>query len=126
MVPELTHNVADESRALLSHFNEEGVRIMRAARAEEAWFVPVPVHSHIASGTVMGDDSAALVADSYGRLHEADNVLVAGAGPFPSIGAVSPTFIMLAMAERTAERLVKAGASSSVKPRRELACQRPR
>jgi choline dehydrogenase-like flavoprotein len=114
MVPELTHNVADESRALWSHVNEEGVRIMRVASAEEAWFVPMPVHSHIAGGTVMGDDSAALVADSYGLLHEADNVVGACAGLFPSIGAVSPTFVMLAMAERTAERLVKAGASSSV------------
>jgi choline dehydrogenase-like flavoprotein len=50
---------------------------------------------------------ATSVADGYGRLHEADNGLEAGAGLFPSIGAVSPTFTILAMAERTADRLAR-------------------
>jgi choline dehydrogenase-like flavoprotein len=102
----LVHKVAPESRALWSHVNEEGLRIMRSAGAQESWIVPMPVYSHVSGGTIMGSDPSSSVASAYGQLHDAPNVLVAGGGLFPTIGAVSPTFTLLALAERTAARLL--------------------
>ena len=49
----------------------------------------------------MGSDPAKSVTDSYGRVHGVPNLIVAGGGLFPSIGAVSPTFTVLALADRT-------------------------
>ena len=63
-------------------------------------------YSHIAGGTIMGDDPAQSVADSYGRSHEVANLLLAGGGLFPTIGAVSPTFTILALADRTARHVL--------------------
>jgi choline dehydrogenase-like flavoprotein len=61
---------------------------------------------HIMGGTVMGEDPARSVCDAFGRLHELDNLYIAGTGLFPSSGAVNPTFTLHALALRTAERLL--------------------
>ena len=71
------------------------------------WNTPGPRNlGHVAGGTVMGADPMTSVVDSYGRLHDAPNVVIAGGGQFPSVGAVSPTFTVLALAERAANRMV--------------------
>jgi choline dehydrogenase-like flavoprotein len=54
-------------------------------------------------GTIMGNDPEASVTDSYGRLHDADNVFVAGPGLFPTSAGVNPTFTLTALAARTAD-----------------------
>ena len=84
----------------------QGEAIVRAAGADEVWTTPAPAFGHMMGGTIMGTDPATSVTDAFGRLHEAENVLVAGGGLFPSIGAVSPTFTILALADRTAARMI--------------------
>lgn len=101
----VVHGMAPESRALWAKATEEGLEIMRAAGAGEAWATPVPVFSHVSGGTIMGADPAASVCDDLGRVHGSPNVVVAGGGLFPTIGAVSPTFTVLALSERTAESM---------------------
>ncbi len=51
-------------------------------------------------------DPATSVTNSYGQLHGAANVVAAGGGLFPSIGAVSPAFTVLALANRTAAAML--------------------
>ena len=51
-------------------------------------------------------NGATSVANSYGQLHGVPNLVAAGGGLFPSIGAVSPTFTVLALADRTAARMI--------------------
>lgn len=101
-----THNIGEETAAMTRACAEEGVAIFRAAGAEEAWALPT-AGMHILGGTVMGNDSATSVTDSYGRCHELDNLFIAGPGVFPSSGAVNPTFTIHALALRTAERLLR-------------------
>jgi choline dehydrogenase-like flavoprotein len=55
----------------------------------------------------MGRDPKTSVADDMGRLHDAPEIRVAGAGLFPSIGALSPTFTILALADRSARALLR-------------------
>ena len=62
---------------------------------------------HIMGGTVMGKDEHQSVTDDQGRVHDTDNLYVAGPSLFPSSGAVNPTFTLSALAERQAEHLIK-------------------
>lgn len=101
----LTHQLHPNSEALWNFANRQGVDVMRAADAKEAWSAPTLAFAHPAGGTVMGADPATSVTNSYGQLHQAPNVVIAGGGLFPSIGAVSPTFTILALAERSFDRM---------------------
>lgn len=61
----------------------------------------------------MGQDPATSVVDVDGRLHEADNVFIAGAAVFPTSGQANPTLSIVALALRLANHLQgKAGISA--------------
>lgn len=107
----VTHTLAPESARLTEYARDKGLAIMRAAGATEVWATPGPRNlGHLAGGTAMGEHADSSVTDSYGRLHEHANLVIAGGGLFPSIGAVSPTFTVLALASRTAARMIEHGA----------------
>lgn len=98
----IVHSHAPASAALWAHARAAGERIVRAAGADEVWTMPAPAFAHVSGGTIMGDDPEASVTDSYGRSHDVPNLFVAGGGLMPTIGAVSPTFTVLALADRAA------------------------
>lgn len=102
----IVHSLDKDDAALWRHAAKEGVALLKAAGADDAWVPPRPAFGHISGGTIMGEDPEASVADSYGRLHDAPNVVAVGGGLFPTIGAVSPTFTLLALGERTAQRMI--------------------
>ena len=101
------HNIGDQTQALADLALKEGFDVFDAAGATEKWHGPT-VGMHLMGGTVMGDNAARSVCDSYGRCHELDNLYVAGPGLFPSSGAVNPTFTIHALALRAAEHLINA------------------
>ena len=107
----IVHSPDPRSLALWAAANAEGLRIVRAAGATEAWTSPQRAFAHVSGGTVIGRDPATAVANSYGQLHGVPNLVAAGGGLFPSIGAVSPTFTVLALADRTAARMIADWAS---------------
>lgn len=93
------------------------VQILKAAGADVATAVPevasaktpiastdVPSSFHVLGGMRMGDDPSISVTDRVGRLHHADNVVVADGSVFPSSGGHNPTLTILATALRNAER----------------------
>jgi choline dehydrogenase-like flavoprotein len=102
----IVHSLDPGSAALWDHANALGLRVMRAAGATESWAAPMRALAHVSGGTIMGDDPRTSVTDSHGRLHDHPNVMVAGGGLFPTIGAVSPTFTVLALADRAARTLL--------------------
>ena len=102
----IVHSPDPRSLALWEAANVEGLRVMRAAGATEAWTSPQRAFAHVSGGTVMGRDPKVSVTDGYGRLHDVRGLVVAGGGLFPSIGAVSPTFTVLALADRTAAAML--------------------
>jgi len=63
--------------------------------------------AHMMGGTIMGKDPRTSVADSFGRSHEIDNLVIAGPGLFPTAGAMNPNFTNHALALRGAEHLVE-------------------
>jgi choline dehydrogenase-like flavoprotein len=64
--------------------------------------------SHHMGTTRMGDDPAQSVVDPTSRLHEVENVYLAGASVFPTSGCANPTFTIVALAIRLARHLERA------------------
>ena len=69
--------------------------------------IPESGTSHQAGTAVFGTDPATSVLDLDCRAHELDNLYVADASFFPSIGAVNPTLTIIANALRVADRLAE-------------------
>ncbi len=76
------HNLDTRTAQLWEQRIAEGQDIMRAAGAREVWHGP-RVAMHIMGGTVMGNDEKLSVTDSYGRVHDTDNLYVSGPSRFP-------------------------------------------
>ena len=103
----VVHSPDPRSLELWDAANVLGLKVMTAAGATEAWAGTGRAFAHVAGGTVMGRDPATSVTDAYGRLHGVPGVVIAGGGMFPSIGAVSPTFTVLALADRAAAAMTR-------------------
>jgi len=99
------HRFDDEAMELWRYVGEEGKRIMRAAGASESWIGPFNA-GHLYGGTIMGNDPAISVAAVDTRVQGIDNVWLTGSGLFPASGGTSPTFTVVALAERTASALL--------------------
>lgn len=102
----LVNGYSANTRALWEHARSDGYTLLRAADAKETWHAPM-VAAHQLGGTRMGNDPAGSVTDSFGRLHDVDNIFVAGGGLFPTCGTTAPTFTIHALALRAAEHLLR-------------------
>jgi choline dehydrogenase-like flavoprotein len=64
-----------------------------------------PWGCHHIGTTRMSDDPRCGVVDIDGKVHGTDNVFIAGSSLFPTSGYANPTFTLIALALRTADRL---------------------
>lgn len=76
--------------------------------------VPIGGTAHQAGTARFGTDPATSVLDINCKAHDVDNLYIADASFFPSIGAVNPTLTIIANALRLADRI---GERLGVKPR---------
>lgn len=67
--------------------------------------IPIGGTAHQAGTARFGSDPATAVLDLDCKAHELDNLYVADASFFPSIGAVNPTLTIIANALRVADRI---------------------
>ena len=100
------HSYDQDAVAVWNANVEEGQKAAKAAGAKETWSGRAIPTSHLLGGTIMGTGAANSVVDSYGQTHELPNLYVAGGGIFPTEGAPNPTYSILALSLRGAERLV--------------------
>jgi choline dehydrogenase-like flavoprotein len=98
------YSTSDDGLKLWQQSVDEGLAIMKAAGAKEAWHGPQGAQ-HIMGGTIMGDDPAASVTNDKAQTHDVDNLLIGGAGVFPTSSAVNSIFTLHAVALRSAEYL---------------------
>ena len=98
------HDIHPKSAALWQQAIAKGRDILAAGGATETWNGPRAA-MHILGGTVMGQHEHHSVTDQYGRVHDTENLYVAGTSLFPTSGAVNPTFTLSALAARTADHL---------------------
>lgn len=104
----IIHSFDRDALALWQQSLEEGTKIAKAAGPQEFWGARAgPPSIHMIGGTIMGTDASNSVTNSYGQTHEVTNLYLAGAGLFPTEGAVNPTFALSAVTLRGAEHLAK-------------------
>jgi choline dehydrogenase-like flavoprotein len=103
--PVLTHARPQETQALGEYFTGQGLALLEAAGASGVYAINTG-GAHLMGGTPMGRDATSSVTDSYGRVHRLANLWMAGAGLFPTGGAVNPTFTLQALSLRTADHLI--------------------
>jgi choline dehydrogenase-like flavoprotein len=79
--------------------------------------IPIGGTAHQAGTARFGRDPATSVLDLDCKCHELDNLYVADASFFPSIGSVNPTLTIIANALRVADKIRgRLGAAQSVIP----------
>ena len=81
---------------------KEGVEIMQAAGAKEAWHGPLG-GQHIMGGTIMGNDPESSVTTPQSRTHDVENLFIGGGGVFPTSSCVNSTFTLHATSLMSAE-----------------------
>jgi choline dehydrogenase-like flavoprotein len=101
----LTIAFSDNERALYNHAATSGTAILNAAEATEVWKSPL-VNQHFMGGTIMGNNTADSVTDSYGITHEVPNLMISGNTLFPTSAGVNPTFTTHAVALRAVEHVL--------------------
>lgn len=99
------HNIGPETEVMTQAADTEGLEVFKRAGSAEPWLGPL-VGMHIMGGTIMGNSASNSVTNSYGQTHEIENLFIAGAGLFPTSGAVNPTFTLHALALRGVEYLL--------------------
>jgi len=102
----LVHGFSDDAKRLWAAMRDEGLAIFRAGGATDVWHTPMG-SAHLAGGTIMGRTAATSVTDSHGRVHDIDNLYVAGPGLFPTEGGANPTFTVHALADRAADHIIR-------------------
>jgi choline dehydrogenase-like flavoprotein len=60
---------------------------------------------HHMGTTRMSDDPSTGVVDRHGQVHGLTNLYIAGSSVFPSVGMANPTYTIIALTLRLAERL---------------------
>ena len=101
----VTHTTHAHSKALWHAALQEGTLIFKAAGAREVWTGPHGA-MHIIGGTIMGQDPAHSVCNEYGQTHDISNLVIAGAGLFPTSAGVNPTFTIHAVTARSSDYLL--------------------
>jgi choline dehydrogenase-like flavoprotein len=99
------HTTHPNSKKLWQAALNEGQEVFKAAGAREVWTGP-QASMHLIGGTIMGNDPARSVCNTFGQTHDIPNLLIAGAGLFPTSGGVNPTFTIHALVARTSEHLL--------------------
>ena len=100
------YQVSPDGRALAEQARREGLEVIKASGALQAWSGPVAAQ-HIMGGTIMGKSAEDSVCDGYGITHELGNLVIGGQSTFPSGSHANTTFTIHALAERTCDLLVE-------------------
>ena len=102
----IIHSYDQDAVAVWNANFDEGLRIAKAAGAQESWSARGNIPTiHLMGGTIMGTGAGNSVVNSYGQTHEIANLSVAGPGIFPTGGASNPTNTIFALSLRGAEQL---------------------
>lgn len=95
----------ENDNRLIAHAIDQCNQIFEAAGGKPA--LVVPDIAHLMGGCRMGTDPQASVVDADCCSHDIPNLYVCSAAVFPTSGGGNPTNTVMAIAARTADRLIK-------------------
>jgi choline dehydrogenase-like flavoprotein len=95
----------DNDLRLIDHAVGKARDILEAAGGQPRYVAPDT--AHLLGGCRMGDDPTTSVVDGDCRCHDVPNLYVCSGAVFPTSGAANPTETIMAVASRTAARLLE-------------------
>lgn len=98
------YSVSPDGRALAKQARAEGLGIIEASGAQQAWSGPIAAQ-HIIGGTIMGKSAEDSVCDSFGIAHQLGNLVIGGQSTYPTSSHANTTFTIHALAERSCDQL---------------------
>ncbi|MEO0410434.1 MAG: GMC family oxidoreductase [Pseudomonadota bacterium] len=104
-LPRVVHAFDNDGLGLAAFAEKLGLEVLAAAGANDPWAAP-RASAHLIGGTVMGKERETSVTDAFGRLHDVENLFIAGPGLFPTSGSSNPNFTNHAVSLRAAEHIV--------------------
>ncbi len=93
----IMYKPSPEGAALANEAREEGIGIMKAAGADEAWDSPLGAQ-HIMGGTIMGANRSDSVTNAHCQTHDISNLFIGGPSLFPTSSHANSTFTLHALA----------------------------
>ncbi|EST54402.1 oxidoreductase [Brevibacillus panacihumi W25] len=111
-VPKVTFSYQENDKKLYKHAIGQMNRLIEAMGG-------IPEHvvsdtAHLMGGCRMGSDPQTSVVNEYGQSHDIPNLFIAGASTFVTSGGANPTNTVMALAARTADKLIEAMKQRSV------------
>jgi choline dehydrogenase-like flavoprotein len=111
-VARFSYSQCDNDRALMTAARETMEAIHRAAGADEV--ITIDRFAHLVGGARMGADAETGVVDGDQRSFAVPNLLITDGSTLPTQGAANPALTIMALAARTAGRLVSGARAGSV------------
>jgi len=111
-VVRLTYNNHQFELAAADYYKPKLVEIVRQAGAQFGFVDPtrgIPRSRHVMGGLRMGSSPADSVCDSFGRLHDFDNLYCMDGGAMPTSSGYNPTLTLITLALRAAANIVAPG-----------------
>ncbi len=105
-IPQVTFSYGENDRKLYQHAIGQMKRIIEAVGGTPEHVVSDT--AHLMGGCRMGDDPGTSVVNDFGQAHDIPNLFIAGASTFVTSGGGNPTNTVMALAARTADKLVEA------------------
>lgn len=109
-VARLSGTAHPETVRTARHLSVVGEQWLQASGAERTWVDAMPAGllagQHQAGTCRMGEDPVSSVVDPEGRVHGHDNLWIADASVHVTNGAVNPVLTIMALAHRTAGRIL--------------------
>jgi choline dehydrogenase-like flavoprotein len=105
-IPKVTFSYQENDRLLYQHAIGQMKQIVEAMGGTPEHVVSDT--AHLMGGCRMGDDPASSVVNEFGQTHDISNLFIAGASTFVTSGASNPTNTVMALAARTADKLIEA------------------
>lgn len=104
-VPKVTFSYQENDRRLYKHAIREMSRIIEAMGGTPEHVVSDT--AHLMGGCRMGKDPSTSVVNEFGQTHDIPNLFIAGASTFVTSGGGNPTNTVMALAARTADKLIE-------------------
>lgn len=103
----VTFSYGENDRRLIADGIANCNRILEAAGGKPAFVVPDT--AHLMGGCRMGTDPATSVVNPDCQCHDVQNLYICSAAVFPTSGGANPTNTVMAVAARTADRIIERG-----------------
>ncbi|NQF16990.1 GMC family oxidoreductase [Brevibacillus sp. HB1.3] len=105
-IPTVTFSYQENDKQLYKHAIGQMNRIIEAMGGQPEHVVSDT--AHLMGGCRMGNDRETSVVNEYGQSHDIPNLFIAGASTFVTSSGSNPTNTVMALAARTADKIIEA------------------